>query len=303
MLTLRQIEVIRAVMISGTLAGAAKQLGVSAPGISRLMKYTEQSLRLKLFERVHNRYLPTREAEDIFEQIKDVYKKVDDLQMVLQRIDRGGGLEFRLGSVPSISQFMVPKALKRLADRLPDIWLDFDIIKVQEAQDFLLLGKGELAVLSYSIAHPGLELIPLVAGELHCIVPHDHPLAAHDIVSAADIARYPLVGVMPDDPYGHITTEVFRQNGIPFRMTMNVRFGVTTIGLVRAGLGVAVIDQFAAPLDSELGVKVLRIREPTHFQAFVAKRANRSLSRPAEAFVQILQEEIQAALRRAPALT
>jgi len=36
MMTLRQIEVVRAVMISGTISGAAKLLNVSAPGIYRL---------------------------------------------------------------------------------------------------------------------------------------------------------------------------------------------------------------------------------------------------------------------------
>jgi hypothetical protein len=41
MLTLRQIEVIRAVMVTGTIAGAARLPNVAAPGISRLMKHTE----------------------------------------------------------------------------------------------------------------------------------------------------------------------------------------------------------------------------------------------------------------------
>jgi Bacterial regulatory helix-turn-helix protein, lysR family len=41
MMTLRQVEVIRAVMVTGTIGGAAKLLNVSAPGISRLVKYTE----------------------------------------------------------------------------------------------------------------------------------------------------------------------------------------------------------------------------------------------------------------------
>ncbi|WP_163047451.1 LysR family transcriptional regulator, partial [Acinetobacter nosocomialis] len=41
MLTLRQIEVLRALMITGTVAGAAKLLNVSAPGISRSMKHIE----------------------------------------------------------------------------------------------------------------------------------------------------------------------------------------------------------------------------------------------------------------------
>jgi DNA-binding transcriptional LysR family regulator len=37
MITLRQIEIVRAVMVAGTIAGAARLLNVSAPGISRLL--------------------------------------------------------------------------------------------------------------------------------------------------------------------------------------------------------------------------------------------------------------------------
>jgi DNA-binding transcriptional LysR family regulator len=43
MMTLRQIEVIRAVMVTGTIGGAAKLLNVAAPGISRLVN-TRKSL-------------------------------------------------------------------------------------------------------------------------------------------------------------------------------------------------------------------------------------------------------------------
>ena len=50
-MTLRQIEVIRAVMMAGTIQDAAKLLKVSAPDISRLVKYTESPLGLRLFER------------------------------------------------------------------------------------------------------------------------------------------------------------------------------------------------------------------------------------------------------------
>jgi DNA-binding transcriptional LysR family regulator len=293
MLTLRQIEVIRAVMLAGTLAGAARMLGVSAPGVSRLMKYTERTLKVKLFERIQNRYVPSREAEDIFEQINGVYKKVDDLQYVLQQVDRGAGILFKIASVPSLSHFVVPNALKRLREKFPALGLDLDIIKVQEVQDYLLLGKCELAVLSYSIAHPGLELQSLGRGTLRCVVPLGHPLSGSPVVSVADIARYPIVGVVPDDPYGRIMLDPFQRAGVPYELAMSVRFGVTTIGLVRAGIGVAVIDQFAAPDASQLGVKVLRIREPTSFEAFVAMRAHRPLSRHGEACLQLLRDEIR----------
>ena len=294
MLTLRQIEIVRAVMVTGTIAGAADLLGVSAPGISRAMKYIEQSLKLKLFVRKQNRYYPTPEADDIFEQINSVYKKVDDLQFAVDRLKLGRGMQLKIGSVPSMSNIMVPRALRRLTTRFPELDLDLDVIKVQEAQDYLLLGKSDVAVLSYGFDHPGIEVRALARGTLRCLVPDDHPLASGDVVSAADIARFPLVGVPPEDPYGRIMTDVFRRLGLPIRMSMSVRFGVTTIGLVRAGLGIAVIDQFAVAHGVPPGVKVVRIEEPTTFEVFCAVRRDRPLTRAAEAFLDLLREELRA---------
>lgn len=83
MLTLRQIEVIRAIMVTGTVAGAAKLLNVSAPGLSRLMKYTETSLGLRLFDRRNGRFVPTAQAHGIFEQVNRVFQKVEDLRYMI----------------------------------------------------------------------------------------------------------------------------------------------------------------------------------------------------------------------------
>src|ERR1700752_2298765 len=114
MMTLRQIEVIPAVMISGTIAGAAKLLNVSAPGISRLIKYTERSLGVRFFMRQNGRYFPTQDAELIFEQINAIYKKVDDLTEVIGKIGRGQFSELRIGSVPRLAQVMVPGAMGKM---------------------------------------------------------------------------------------------------------------------------------------------------------------------------------------------
>ena len=79
MMTLRQIEVIRAVMVAGSVNGAAKILNVSAPGISRLVKHAERALAVRFFDRRNGRFVPTAEARSIFEQIDELYRKIDDL--------------------------------------------------------------------------------------------------------------------------------------------------------------------------------------------------------------------------------
>ena len=156
MMTLRQVEVIRAVMVTGTIGGAAKLLNVSAPGISRLVKYTERSLGIRFFQRQGGRYFPTPEARNIFEQINGVYKKVDDLTEIISKIGHGALSELRIGSVPSISQVMVPRAIERVRRRYPDLRIDINVLKIEEAIDFLLLGRGECVAMSYRLDHSGL---------------------------------------------------------------------------------------------------------------------------------------------------
>jgi DNA-binding transcriptional LysR family regulator len=308
MLTLRQIEVIRAVMVTGTIAGAAKLLNVSAPGLSRLMKYTEASLGFRLFDRRSGRFVPTAQASGIFEQVNVVFRNVEDLRYVIARLETGASQELRIGSVPSIANVMAPLAIERVRRRHPDLIIDINILKIEEAIDYLLLGKGEVVAISSRFDHPSLTFELLASGELFCIVAEGHPLAERETISAAEIVRYPLIGIDPNDPYGRIMADIFRQRGLPYTIMIRARFGTTVCALVKAGLGIAVIDQFTVAHGAVSGLKLLRIEEPTRFDTFIVRKAGSTLSSFAETFVDALRTEMRATvlppepLRQKPAV-
>lgn len=294
MITLRQIEVVRAVMVTGTIAGAAKLLNVSAPGISRLMKYTEDTLGFRLFIRRHGRYDPAPEARDVFDLIDTVYKKVGDLQVAIGRMKRGEARELGLGSVPSIANVMVPLAIERLRRRYPELRIDINILKVEDAVDYLLLGKGEVVAMSYRFDHPIVAFAPLARGRLLCIVPQGHALAGAASLSAAEIVRHPLVGIDPNDPYGAIMARIFARHGLDYDVTIRARFGSTVCSLVAAGLGIAVIDQFTVAHGRMQGIRCVEIDEDTGFDTFAAHRSDAPLSTYAESFVALLRDEMRA---------
>jgi DNA-binding transcriptional LysR family regulator len=294
MMTLRQVEVVRAVMVTGTIGGAAKLLNVSAPGISRLVKYTEKSLGVRFFQRQNGRYFPTPEAQTIFEQINAVYKKVDDLSEIISKIGRGALSELRIGSVPSISQVMVPRAIERVRRRYPELRIDINILKIEEAIDYLMLDKGECVAMSYRLEHPALEFLPLASGELFCIVPEGHELAGRKQVSAKEIVRYPLIGIDPNDPYGRIMAEIFARSHLDYDIPIRARFGTTVCALVKAGLGIAVIDQFTVAHGGYPGIALLRIAEPTQFDTYVAVKRGAPLSLHIEYFIECLRAEMHA---------
>jgi DNA-binding transcriptional LysR family regulator len=293
MLTLRQIEVIRAIMVTGTIGGAARLLNVSSPGISRVMKHAEGLLGLKLFSRRQGRYLPTPEAKDIFSQINNVYDKVEDLQYVIQRLKRGAESELRIASVPSIANVMVPRAIASVRRKFPNLLIDVDILKIEEAIDYLLLGKGEVVAMSHKYEHPMLTFEPLAKGRLLCIVPDDHGLAKRGNVAPTEIVKYPLIGIDPNDPYGRIMAGIFTHQSLNYDVTIRARFGSTVCALVRNGLGIAIIDEFTMADGRFPGVKAIPISEPTEFQTYIAFRKDATLSSYCEFFVASLRAHMQ----------
>lgn len=289
MLTLRQIEVIRAIMVTGTVGGAARLLNVSSPGVSRVMKHAEMSVGVKLFSRKGGRYSPTREANAIFNQINSVYDKVEDLQFVISRIKRGANIELKIGSVPSIANVMVPRAIADIRKTFPSLLIEIDILKIEDAVDYLLLGKGELVAMSSKIDHPMLTYAPLARGRLKCIVPEGHPLSRRTRVTAGEIVKYPLIGVDPNDPYGRIMAGVFTTSALHYDVTIRARFGSTVCALVTNGLGIAIIDEFTLAGGQWPNIRALDIVEPTAFQTYIVHRKDAALSSYGEHFVAALR--------------
>lgn len=294
MLTLRQIEVVRAIMVAGTVKGAADLLGVSAPGISRVMKHTESQLGLRLFARTHGRYVPTEEARDIFDQISEVFKSVGNLECALEDLKAGGKRPVSFAAVPSISSHVFPAAIKRLRGQFPNLQLHLNILKIEEAIDYLLLNKGEMAVLSYKLDHPGLAMELLYSGRLVAAVHADHLLARESAVSVTQLANESLIGIDPGDPYGSILAAPFRENDISLDYSIQARTGQMMMSLVAEGLGVSVIDELSvAGPARQPAVKLLPIKEPTRFRAFAAFNAQRPRSIFSESMVTFLKAEMK----------
>jgi DNA-binding transcriptional LysR family regulator len=297
MITLRQIEVIRAIMIAGTVNGAAKLLNVSAPGVSRVVKHAESMLGVHLFERRGGRFVQTPEAKVIFDQINRIHLDLDNLRGFVNSLKRGTSSVISMASVPSIGQFVMPRVIARIRKRYPDLLMNIDILKIEEAIDYLLLRRGELVAVSYRLDHPGIRSIPLVEGELVAIVPTGHPLASRREVSLAEIAQYPLIGTKPDDPYGRIIADAFRTNNCPFDLTVRVRFAQTALSLVALNVGVAVIDEFSVATQELPGIVRLPIRERTLFQAYVAVNADIPESMFTKETIHIIRDEMELAVR------
>ena len=297
-LTLRQVEIIRAVMLAGTIQGAARLLGVSAPGVSRLVRHAEDALGLKLFVRKGGLFVPAPEATRVFEMIHLLHRQMQNLNAAVGSLKKGQDARLGFASAPSVAQFIAARAVRQIRQRFPDLYMDLNILKIEETPDYLLLERGEFVIMSTAIDNAALENTALVRGRLVAILPEHHPLTSRPAISVHELAREPLVGIDPDDPYGAALAAPFRQAGVPLRHTMRGRFAQTLVSLVRHGLGVSLIDEFSVAEVYMPGIVRRPLAERAGITAYAVTRKGRPLSSYAELAIDRFRREMAAAVAR-----
>lgn len=301
-LTLRQIEVIRAVMMTGTISGAAEMLNVSAPGVSRLVRHTEESLGIRLFERKAGLFVPSVEASRVFDHLREVYKGVANLQSAVGALQKGEDVRLAFAAAPSIAQFIAARVLKRVRGRYEDLFIDLNILKIEETVDYLLLERGEFVVMSSAVQNAAIENEQIAEGRLVVILPEGHALADQREIAVTDLRGQPLIGVDPSDPYGALLAKPFIDAGLAVDHAMRGRFAQTVVSLVRHGLGVAVIDEFSVAEVYMPGLVRRPLAEHVVVKSFVARKKGRVLSGFSDYAIRQFRRELALAIKTGPDL-
>lgn len=296
MLTVRQIEMFRAVMITKTVSGAARMLGTSQPGLSRMLAHMEDRLRFRLFDRTRGRLVATQEARILFDEIERIYKGFDDLGHVIQRLSKGEDRTFRVGASPSLGHSVVPQMLGRLTANYPGLTIQFDILSVEQAGDYLALQRGEYALSVFPIDHPNILSSRIGAGRMVCAVPVSHRLAGRERISVADIAGEQLQSFRPDTPHGRIIADMFAKAGLDLDVSTYIRFAETAVAFVASGMGVALVDSFTAMQPHANTVRFLEFEEPGLLPVYI----NRNLESPRAIIGETFEEIARSTLMNLP---
>lgn len=278
-ISLKQIEYFRAVMEAGTVSGAAEMLNVSQPNVSRMLKYTEGRLGIRLFERLKGRLQPTPEATALYREVQSLHAHLESLQDAVRHIARGELGRFTVGASPSLGRHVLPAALSSLRREFPQLTIKLDILSVSQVIEYVTLNQGECACTIFPIQHPQIETQAYAAGALVCAIPRDHPLAARPIIAPRDLAAERLIGFEPNTPHGRVMREFLRQGGHEPAYLCTARFAETACALAEKGNGIALVDEFTMSGNVFPNLIALPTKWRKPFRIYLHRAADRPLSR------------------------
>ena len=288
-MNLRQIEVFRTIMRTGSIKGAAGLLRVSQPAVSQVLLHLEDQLTYALFMRVQGRLQATPQAKLLYSEIETVYEGVQRVTSLAEGLKGPSQGELRILASPGTRHTIIPQTVRRFRSSNPGVRIFLDLLSYEPMVQKLKTQQADVAVAICPSDEPSLITSPLCRCPLLCLLPAGHPLLKFETLGPADLRGHPLVALGDQSAVGRMVLEAFTEAGESPTIVITVPFGMNAHSLVLAGIGAAVIDGFTAAAGTAAGLEIRPFNCSRALDVVVLHNPVRPPTRDTQSFVDALK--------------
>lgn len=262
--TLQQLQYLVAAADHGHFGRAAEACHVSQPGLSGQIRELERRLGVPLFERVAKGVLLTEQGAAATGRARAVLRATDDLVAAASTGSDGLPRTVRLGVIPTMAPYLLPRVLPAVRRRFADLQLELREDRTDDLVARLKAGSLDLLLLAVPVAGEQLTQVELAVDPFLLAVPETHRLARRAQV-ASDVLEHERVLLLDD---GHCLRDqaltVCRLAGATPGDDVRATSLSTLVQMVVGGLGVTLLPESAAAVEASAGsgVAVVPFRAP-----------------------------------------
>jgi LysR family hydrogen peroxide-inducible transcriptional activator len=181
--TLRQLQYLKLLAEHKSFGGAAEAAFVSQPALSSGIAELEKVLAARLVDRSRGQVILTAVGEETLRRSEDILARTEDLVEAARGANRPLTGRFRLGVIPTIAPFLLPKALLNLRRDFPQLRLFLREDQTARLITALKSGALDAAVIALPYDLNGLDHAFVAKDEIVAATPRDHPLAREERIS------------------------------------------------------------------------------------------------------------------------
>ncbi len=292
-MNLRQIEIFHAVYLHGTVSAAARSLNVSQPSVTKVLRHAERSIGLTLFERAKGRLIPTQDARTLFAEVADIQDRVRSLRQICQNLRQGRGGLLRISALPSLGLGAVPDAVARFLEDHETVSFDLQTLHHDEMVRKLYARETDIAI-SFEVpaAAPVAHQV-IGEGELVLLYREEDLPGAPPRLHLEELRGQKFISPVQSGPIGHVLSAELHRQDVVLNELLSARTYYVAAGLVRAGVGMAIVDNFTAQASLAAGLAWRPLQPAITFDINAVYLQDRPPSRAAAEFLALLSTVIE----------
>lgn len=278
-------------MRTGSVTNAAASLYLSQPAVSRLIADLERSVGFRLFERTKGSApVPTPEAEAFYLEVQRSFAGLQVLRQAADDIKNFRSGNLHIACLPALATGFIPAVIKEFRAANPAVRIQLQTRSSSTVRLWVAAQQFDLG-----LATPGGEVQGVRAESFLkitgvCVLPAEHPLTAREVITPADLRNQPFISLALEDPVRSKIDHAFEQAGVERDMIVETQYAMTICGLVRLGVGCAILNPLSAADFAQHGIVLRRFEPAIEFEYMLYLPTFRPPSRMAGEFIDLMKQ-------------
>lgn len=243
--SLRQLQYLVAVVELRHFGKAAKQCHVSQSTLSAGIYELETSLGITLIERTKRKVLPTELGLQLAEKARQVLALTSEMVDMAQAEKKPLSGPLRLGVIPTIGPFLLPKVLNDIRSKFPD--LELYLLEDQTANLLERLHRGELdcAIIALPYDIGTLQSRDFWEEDFMVAFPSDHSMCSNKPVSSKELPSGELLLLEEGHCLRDHALAACHLSGLESKVAFKGTSLYTLVQMVAGGQGITFLPQMA----------------------------------------------------------
>lgn len=238
----RHIETIHAIVLTGSVTGAATRLHVTQPAISNVLRDAEERLGLALFERRGGRLIPTAHADALFSEIERSFVGLESINSFAARLHKGQHHTLSVVCTPAFGASILPSIAAVHSQESRHTLLSVHSRVAHHVAALVSSGKCDLGLGLEVPPVPGVDCEVIGVLPIMCYLPRNHRLASEAVIHPQQLLDEPMISLSSVEGVDALAQAAFAGcDRIP-ESIIECPAAITACAMVSEGLGFVLFD-------------------------------------------------------------
>lgn len=275
---------------------ASEKCNISQSALSSALNELEQQLGLQIFERDNKKVLVTPVGRQVLQQARSIILQVEDLHHFAETWKAPLSYPLKVGLIPTVAPFILPKLLPALSQRYPKAQLCIVESQSHELVDMVRNGDLDTAVLALPFSCDGLLTLKFWEEDFYWVTLKGSPYSQQEEITSEVLKNCNLLLLNEGHCLKDQVLSVCNRNSHTENQSYNASSLNTLIQMVLGDLGTTLIPEIAVkPLTSQhSSLSVVHLKEPgPHRQLAFIIRPNFARLSSIEALIGVCKDELK----------
>lgn len=291
--TLRQLRAFVLVARLGSFTQAAKAMHVTQSALSLLVRELESAMDTRLLDRTTRSATLTATGQEFFPRAERILGDLEHaLGSVHQLLSKERGRVVVAAPLVLSSTFL-PHILAGFREHYPGIDVVLNDSLPTQVLPQVRAGTADLGIGSFLHTEKELQRVLLFKEAMVAVFPASHAFASGRHLTWSHLKDEPVLTLRKGSVFRELTEAGFAGAGVSLQPVFEAEYAGTLVGMVDAGMGVAILPGYATALTDKSRIRWRRLEKPVvEREVLMVHRTGVSLSPAAQAFADYLARAI-----------